>query len=115
MSRKQNRYQQMQWNMIYALVAATGLFLLYLVFAAFGITWLKVIIAILTIMICLGCLALLYFSRELLKPRSLWMSATAAAVLICLLFSLILNYPRPNPYKDLKPADSVSSDLVTEE
>lgn len=109
MSKKQSRYQQMEWLMTFALVAATGLFLLYLVFSAFGIVWLKVILAILTVLVSLACLAFLYVSNELFKRRSLWMSVAAASVLICLLFSLILNYPRPNPYKDNIPADTGSS------
>ena len=47
--------QQMQWYLTYALIAAAGLFALYLVFAGFGIIWLKVITAILTILICFAC------------------------------------------------------------
>ena len=109
MSKKQSRYQQMEWLMTCALVAAAGLFLLYLVFSAFGIVWLKVNFAILSILVSLACLAFLYVSNELLKRRSLWMSVGAGAVLLCLLFSLILNYPRPNPYKDSIPADTGSS------
>lgn len=109
MNKKQNRYQQMEWLMIYALVAAAGLFLLYLVFAAYGIIWLKVILAILLILLCLACLAFLYVSQELFKKRSRWMVVAAGAVLICLLFSLLLNYPRPNPYKDSAPANTGSS------
>ena len=38
-------------------------------------------------------------SGELLRHRSLWMSAGALAILVCLLISLLLNYPSPNPYK----------------
>jgi len=109
MSEKRNRYQQLEWFMTFALVAAVGLFLLYLVFASYGIVWLKAILAILTAFICLSCLALLYLSRELLKQRSLWMSTAATAVLVCLLFSLLLNFPRPNPYKDRVPADTGTS------
>lgn len=114
MSQKQTRYQQMEWVMTIALVAAAGLFLLYLVFAAYGVIWLKVITAILAVLISLACLAFLYFSQELLKRRSLWMSVAAGAVLVCLFFSLLLNFPRPNPYKNSVPSDSgVSSSDVT--
>ena len=109
MSQKQTRYQQMEWVMTIALVAAAGLFLLYLVFAAYGVIWLKVITAILAVLISLACLAFLYFSQELLKRRSLWMSVAAGAVLVCLFFSLLLNFPRPNPYKDTIPANTGSS------
>ncbi len=97
MKQRRNRYQQMQWLMTYTLVGALGLFILYLVFAAFGVIWLKVICSILTILICSAVLAFMYMNGELLKRRSLWITTAAASLLVCLLFSLILNYPRPFP------------------
>jgi len=99
MAGKNERYQQMQWYMTYTLIADTGLFLLYLVFAGFGVIWLKAITAVLTGLISIASLGFLYITQELRKPRSLWMTAAAAAILLCLLFSLILNYPCPNIYK----------------
>lgn len=99
MARK-NSYQQMQWYMTYALIAAAGIFLLYLVFASFGIIWLKVVTAILAILISFASLAYLYMTKELLRPRSLWMTTAAGAIIVCLLFSLILNFPSPNKYKN---------------
>ncbi len=98
MARQNKRYQQMKWYMTYTLIAAAGIFALYLVFAGFGIIWLKAITAILTALVCIGCLAFLYVSKELLKSRSMWMTTAAAAILICLLFSLILNFPSPRVY-----------------
>ena len=98
MTNGNDRYQQMQWYMTYTLIADAGLFLLYLIFAGFGVTWLKVITAILSILISIVCLGFLYITKELRKPRSLWMTAAAAAILVCLLFSIILNFPCPNIY-----------------
>lgn len=98
-----NRYKIMEWYMTYVLVADLGLFLLYLIFAGFGVIWLKAITAILAILVSLGCLAFLYLSQELLKKRSFWMTTAAAAILLCTLMSLILNFPRPNTYKDIAP------------
>ena len=112
MADKRNRYKQMEWYMTYALVANLGLFLLYLVFSAFAITWLKVILAILVFLISAACLAYLYLSQELLRRRSLWMSAAAAAVLLCLLVSLLCNYPRPNPFKTEVPDKASTSDIA---
>jgi len=39
----------------------------------------------------------------------LWMSVSAAAVVLCLLFSLILNMPSPNPYKatETQPIETI--------
>ncbi len=113
----QMKYQQLQWYLTYALIAAAGLFALYLVFAGFGIVWLKVVTAILAILLSFGCLAILYMRKELLRQRSLWMTTAAAAIIVCLLFSLILNFPSPNKYKDVgKTAPSqVASVMFAEE
>ena len=94
MKKRRSRYQQMEWLMTCTLVGATGLFILYILFAAFGIAWLKVITSILLILICSAVLAFMYLNGELLKRRSLWITTAAASILVCLLFSLMLNYPR---------------------
>ena len=95
MGKKSNRYTQMQQYMTYALLANAGLFVLYLVFAGFGVIWMKAILAILSVVLSLGCLGFLYLCQELTRRRSQWMSISAASLLICTLASLILNYPSP--------------------
>ncbi len=97
MAQNRNRYKQMERYMTYALAADGVLFFLFLIFAASGIVWLKAITSILTILISGLCLYLLYVTKELLRQRSLWMTVGAAAVLVCVLFSLLLNFPRPKP------------------
>ena len=88
MARKRNRYREMEQFMTYFLIGDGVVFLLFLLASAFGVTWLKVITALL----CLGVSALgigyLYLSGELLRPRSRWMSIGFAAVLLCLLVAL---------------------------
>ena len=104
MAQKANpKAQKMQWYLTYMLIAAVGLFALYLVFAGFGIIWLKVITAILAILISFACLAFLYMTHSLMRPRNLWMTTAAGAIIVCLLFSLILNFPSPNKYKQDAP------------
>ena len=99
--------------MTYALIADAVLFVLYLICAGSGIIWLKVILAILAIALSGLCLFFLYSTRELLRQRSLWMSACAAAVLICTLASLILNFPSPNKYTDdTNSTESISASIV---
>lgn len=111
MARKSNsKIQQMQWYLTYMLIAAAGLFALYLVFASFGITWLKIVTAILAILVSFACLAFLYLTNSLLRPRNLWMTTAAGAIIVCLLFSLMLNFPSPNKYK--KPATQDTSSAV---
>lgn len=105
MARKPNmKYQQLQWYLTFALIAAAGMFALYLVFAGFGIIWLKAVTAVLAILISFGCLAVLFMKKELMRQRSLWMTAAAASIIVCLLFSLVLRFPSPNKYKKAAPA-----------
>ena len=113
MARKSNsKIQQMQWYLTYALIAAAGLFALYLVFAGFGITWLKIITAILAILVSFACLAFLYLTNSLLRPRNLWMTTAAGAIIVCLLFSLMLNFPSPNKYKEPVAQDEPSAAYI---
>lgn len=100
MAQRGNRYKEMERYMTLALIADAVLFVLYLICAGIGIIWLKVILAILSIALSGLCLAYLYLSKELLRQRSFWMSVCAAAVLVCVVFSLILNFPSPNKYKN---------------
>lgn len=111
MNNRRNRYRQMERYMTYALLTDLGVFLLFLIAAGNGVLWLKIITAIIAILLSGLCLGFLFLSRELLRPRSLWMSAAAAAVALCTLFSLLLNYPSPNPYKSIDFDVSVSEDI----
>ena len=99
MAAKPLRYKEMERYMTITLCADTALFVFYLIAAGNGVIWLKVILALL----CLGISGLLlwflYTTNELLRQRSLWITTGAAAIVACLLFSLILNFPSPNKYK----------------
>ena len=97
MAAKNNRYKNMERFMIYGLFADALLFILYMIFAGCGIIWLKVICTLLTLLLSAAILVFMYFSQELTKRRSLWISTGAAAIIVCLLFSLILNFPSPRP------------------
>ena len=95
MENMKNRYKEMEKYMTVVLLGAALLFIIYLVAAGFGIIWLKVLTAIIAILICGLCLAYLYLTKLLLATRSLWMTAAAGSIVICLLFSLILGFPSP--------------------
>ena len=99
MVNKPNRYSEMERYMTYALLADAVLFVLYFIFAGSGIVWLKIVFAVLGLILSGLLLWYLYLTKELLKRRSLWISTGAAAIAVCLLFSLILNFPSPNKYK----------------
>ncbi len=109
MANRPIRYRELERYLTYALIADVILFVLYLVCAGNGIIWLKVLLSIILILLSGACLAVLYLRKELLRRRSLWITAGALAVLICLLFSLILNYPSPNPYKKADTQNNVYS------
>ena len=100
MANERSRYKQMELYMTAALLIDTILFVLYLIFALLGISWLKVITAVIAIILSILCLCYLYLSKELLKRRSLWMTVGAAAVLLCIIFSLVLKYPAPKISRD---------------
>ena len=98
-AQKPNRYKEMERYMTYTLCIDTIVFILYLLVAGNGIIWLKVILTLLCFAISGALLWFLYATRELLKQRSLWITTGATAIAICLLFSLLLNFPSPNKYK----------------
>jgi len=112
MAERRNRYRQLEQYMTLALLADVGLFVLYMIFAGSGVVWLKVFFAILCFIISAGCIAVLFFSQELLRARSMWMTVAAAAIVVVLLFSMILNFPSPNPRKQPLPGPVTDSAAV---
>jgi len=99
MAEKHQRYKVMERYMTVALCADAVLFFFYLIAAGNGVIWLKVILTLLCLALSGLILWLLYATKELLRQRSLWITTGAAAIAVCLLFSLLLNFPSPNKYK----------------
>lgn len=95
MEKDRNRFKELEKAMTVFLLAITVIFILFLIISGCGIIWLKVILAIITALACILCLVYLYMTRLLTQPRSLWMTTAAAAILVCLFFSLVLNFPSP--------------------
>lgn len=94
---RNNRYKEMERYMTYATIFSAVMFILFLIASGAGIIWLKVIASILSIAVSVLCLVFLYLNKELLRTRSLWITAAAVAIIACTLFSLMLGYPSPNP------------------
>lgn len=92
---RNNRYLAFERKMTQVLLIDAAVFVLYLLFAGLGVTFLKVLTAIVVILGSAACLGFLFLNGELRKKRSLWMSAAAAALLVCTIVSLICNYPAP--------------------
>ena len=102
MAQKTSRYKVMERYMTCALCLDTVLFILYMIVAGNGIIWLKAILSLLCFALSGALLWFLYKTKELLRQRSLWITTGAAAIIVCLFFSLILNFPSPNKYKQDK-------------
>ena len=117
MAERRNRYRQLDQYMTLALIADAGLFILYMIFAGAGITWLKVFLAILCILISAACLVVLHMTQEMFRARSIWMTLAAGAIVVVLLFSLILRFPSPNPRKQpaTGPVEDTAAVMVWEE
>lgn len=97
MASKHNSYKQLERFVSGCLIFNVLLFIAFLFSAGFGVTWLTVILTIITIFISILCLYVLYASRELMKPRSLWMTVASVCLIVCVLASLLLGYPSPAP------------------
>ena len=89
------RYKELEQMMCRILIADVAVFALFLLFAALGVVAMKVVCAIAVIIVSAMCLAFLYMTGELKKRRSLWLVVGYAGVLLCLLVSLLCNYPAP--------------------
>ena len=98
MPRNQKRYKKFEHMITVLLSGSTVLFIAFLIASSLGVTWLKVLSSIVAIFICCLCLFMLLLARELFRRRSQWLSAWSAAVILCTLASLILNYPVPPIY-----------------
>ncbi len=112
MTQKPNRYKIMERYMTYALCLDAILFFLYMIVAGNGIIWLKVIITLLCLAISGALLWFLYATKELLRQRSLWITTGVCAIVLCLFFSLILNFPSPNKYKQTTPEKDSAHRIV---
>ena len=110
---RRNRYKEMEQLMTKILIGDAAVFVLYLLFAGLGVTFMKVLTAIIAILASGLCLGFLYLNGEMKKRRSRWMVMGFAAVLVCLLVSLVLNYPSPAKAPAVS-ADSVSTSAATD-
>ncbi len=91
----------MERKLTFALIGEAVMLLVFLIAAGSGTTWLKVICALVAIVGSALCLAYLKMTGELLKLRSRWLTFGFAAVLLCVLVSLLVNFPSPNPLKQV--------------
>ena len=112
---KPKKYKQIERFLTVLLLADTALFVGYMIAAGNGVTWLKIVLTL----SCLGIsgliLWILYASNEIMRQRSLWITTGAVSIVVCLFFSLILNFPSPNKYKHPAEVNSNESTSITTE
>ena len=92
---KRMRYKKIDQLLTRVLIADTAVFVLYRIFASFGIVAMKVLTVIIALLLSGLCLVYLYMLGEFKKARSRWLVLGFAAILVCLFVSLVLNYPSP--------------------
>lgn len=90
---KRNRYRELESLMTKLLAGDAVVFALYLFCAGHGWNVLKVITAIIAIAGSVLSLGWLFITGEFPRRRSLWMITAFAAIVLCMLVSLILGYP----------------------
>lgn len=112
MPNRNNRYKLMERYMGYALTASFLAFLTLMMCSGLDIPWLKLLAAIVAILLPLLCLVYLYLTEELFRQRSLWLSACAAAILVCAVISLILSFPSPNPLDQPNPYTEATTETT---
>lgn len=93
MAKRNNRYRQLDFIMTRVLLADAAVFVLYLIFAALGVGFLKWFTATIAIVGSGLCLGFLFMTQEWLKKRSLWMTLGFASITLCTLVSLICRVP----------------------
>ena len=92
---KRNRYREMESIMTKVIIVDALVFVLFLVCAGMGWAVFKVITGIIAIVASLLALGWLYITGEFTRRRSLWMVTGFIGIVLCILVSLLLNYPAP--------------------
>lgn len=93
--RSRNRYREMESMMTKIILGDALVFILYLVCAGMGWGVFKVITAIIAIFGSFLCTGWLYLTGEFNRRRSLWMVTAFICIIICVVVSVLLGFPRP--------------------
>ena len=94
---KRNRYREMESLMTKIILVDVLVFIAYLITAGMGANVFKVVTAIISVVGSLLCAGWLYLTGEFGRRRSLWMVTIFICIVICVVVSLLLGYPRPTP------------------
>lgn len=94
---KRNRYREMENLMTKIILVDVVVFVAYLLSAGMGANLIKVISALVCVVGSSLGAGWLYLTGEFKRRRSLWMVTIFICIVICVVFSLVLGYPRPMP------------------
>ena len=95
MTERRSRYRAFERFLTFILFIALAVFLIYLMSASLGALALKIICAVLVFLLSAYGLWSLYASKELLKPRSFWLTCAFGSLILLTVVSLLCNFPRP--------------------
>lgn len=93
--RQRSTFRKLERMLTRVILGALTVFLLMLVAAANGIGWLKWILAVPVILVCVMGGGLLILKQEHRRRRSWWMLSAFLGLLLCTLISLITGFPAP--------------------
>ncbi len=94
-SNARHRFKQLEQKLTYAVFGDLAMFIITLVAAGNGISWLKIIAGILTLAGSAAGCGFLVLINEHRRSRSLWIMVAFGSILVCTLVSLITGYPAP--------------------
>lgn len=94
-SNARRSFKQLEQKLTYAVFGDLALFIITLVAAGNGISWLKVITGILTLIASAAGCGFLVLIKEHRRSRSLWILVAFGAIFLCTLVSLFTGYPAP--------------------
>ncbi len=93
MNAPKDHHQELERMLTVFVLAALVLFVAYLALAVVGQPVLKLVSAVLAILISIFSLWVLVNTKELLKQRSLWLSCSFASITLCIIVSLLCQFP----------------------
>ncbi len=89
----QDHFKDLEHMLTIFVLVDLALFIGYLVFAAASAVIGKVLCVLLTLVVAGYGLWVLYNTKELLKQRSLWITFSFGAIILCTAVSLICQFP----------------------
>ncbi len=88
-----DHFQDLEHMLTVFVLVDLALFIGYLIFAATSVLIGKILCAVLALVVAAYGLWVLLNTKELLKQRSLWITCSFGAIIICTVVSLICQFP----------------------